>query len=597
MPGDEHIITISVKVNEASSLESSPMEQEVMRMYSSSMDDQSGEEEDDEEFRGLSVGVASVKAVTVSSTQPHSVATDPTSSTPSTQHFAASSSTFADARHITGMLTLPRATGELKKPRAMDQSQPEYSVISEGEKDRSGLEVKGRRCHCDFSDIPYTNGLTEHHYEGTMSTGPVPAGLRGPSQEPGFADFSVFAEPEMELEPWCCGLSHAGTMEHRKNGKTKGSNLTNGFCEGHSAEEDTDLQSEVEPNSLHLAERGTCKLNSPETVPPSQGHTSGASAHQERLPAGCEALGRPGTFSSLALDSELGAGREEVEQDEEAETETEESVFSFPTTVSGSVSEEFASFCEAVFPEELEEPGDFTDAVFAPSPGEKENKEKETEEDKVVNELLAESDQENPDQTTPCGDQGAEEWGERDLPSSDSFADFHSAPLTTAVGGQGEMEGGWGLFGGQAEGETWAEFGEERNRRTEEESGVIQRERLKASCSIRFLRILQASFPSVTFPRLDRQSWMEGIEEDMALEEQEERSAELVSSLGVLLEALDTQTEEGAEPQLCPTHWVPRGAWRQPQNVHEAVGLRFQWGGSRSNRALLRCLGIDTGNL
>uniref|UniRef100_A0A4W5LL94 Aftiphilin clathrin-binding box domain-containing protein n=1 Tax=Hucho hucho TaxID=62062 RepID=A0A4W5LL94_9TELE len=42
---------------------------------------------------------------------------------------------------------------------------------------------------------------------------------------------------------------------------------------------------------------------------------------------------------------------------------------------------------------------------------------------------------------------------------------------------------------------------------------------------------------------------------------------------------------------------VPRGAWRLPQDLHDAVGLGFQWGGSHSNGALLRCLGMDTRNV
>lgn len=33
------------------------------------------------------------------------------------------------------------------------------------------------------------------------------------------------------------------------------------------------------------------------------------------------------------------------------------------------------------------------------------------------------------------------------------------------------------------------------------------------------------------------------------------------------------------------------------QNIHEAVGLRYQWGGSHCNKALLCCLGIDTRNI
>lgn len=37
--------------------------------------------------------------------------------------------------------------------------------------------------------------------------------------------------------------------------------------------------------------------------------------------------------------------------------------------------------------------------------------------------------------------------------------------------------------------------------------------------------------------------------------------------------------------------------WAQLRDIHEAVGLRYQWGGSHCNKALLCCLGIDTRNI
>lgn len=39
------------------------------------------------------------------------------------------------------------------------------------------------------------------------------------------------------------------------------------------------------------------------------------------------------------------------------------------------------------------------------------------------------------------------------------------------------------------------------------------------------------------------------------------------------------------------------GVWTQLQDVHEALGLRYQWGGSHGNKVLLCCLGIDTRNI
>lgn len=39
------------------------------------------------------------------------------------------------------------------------------------------------------------------------------------------------------------------------------------------------------------------------------------------------------------------------------------------------------------------------------------------------------------------------------------------------------------------------------------------------------------------------------------------------------------------------------GVWKRLQDIHEALGLRYQWGGSHCNKALLCCLGIDTRNI
>lgn len=40
-----------------------------------------------------------------------------------------------------------------------------------------------------------------------------------------------------------------------------------------------------------------------------------------------------------------------------------------------------------------------------------------------------------------------------------------------------------------------------------------------------------------------------------------------------------------------------RSVWTRLQDIHEALGLRHQWGGSHGNKVLLACLGIDTRNI
>ncbi|XP_038816752.1 aftiphilin-like [Salvelinus namaycush] len=636
------------------------MEQEVMPIYSSSpppLDDESGGEEDDDEFGDFSGGVA------MPSNQPCPSTTDPASPTPSTVRFSVSnSSSFAGTTHSNGISKQFRAADDLKKPRApvVDQSQPANTGTSEVGRVRPGLEVKGQPCHCDLPDLPLTNGFTKWHHQGTMSAGLVPAGLCSPSQEQGFADFSAFAEPEMELEPWCCGFTHTHSTEHRKDGRMEGTNLTNGFCNAHSVQKDIEQRARIEPggpDSQCLAQQGDRDCTGVQQHCELRGHPqdSGLLATTEVLCARGEGLGEPGERapsinrdSMLTQDPELGGRR--VDEEEDKESETEDSVSPLPTTVSGSVSEEFSSFGEAVSSDALEEFGDFGETVFTPSSIGEEEKEKEevqrsdlreetetkmVEEEEVpsqedfadfnqsesrTQEGFGDFDQdysEDPGPTQACG----EEVGHGDLPLSDSFADFHSAPLE----GQGEREEGWGGYGDQRgllEGETWAEFGEEdRARRTEEaeEKGgesfqggaAVRRDSLQASLSIRLQRVLQTSFSAVAVPELDQEREGTGLVEEetveetgeetgMEEEEEEDSGAGVLNvlSLRALLETLDTQPEEEETKGLNhTTHWVPRGAWRQPQDLHDAVGLGFQWGGSHSNRALLRCLGMDTRNM
>ncbi|KAK6328141.1 hypothetical protein J4Q44_G00001190 [Coregonus suidteri] len=569
---------LHLKVYEAFSQESSPMEQEVMRIYPSSpppLDDESGGEEDDDEFRDFSGGVPSSGGVAMSSNQLCPSTTDPASPTPSMVHFSVSNSSFfAGATHSNGISKQFRAADDLKKPRApvVDQSQPANTVTLEVGRGRPGLEVKGQPCHCDLPDLPLTNGFTERHHQGTMSAGLVPAGLGSPSQEQGFADFSAFAEPEMELEPWCCGFTH--TTEYRKDGRTEGTNLANGFCEAYSVKKDIEQRARIErggPDSRCLAQQGDRDC-------------TGVQQH-------------PQDSAGLLP----------------------------PHGVSGSVSEDFASFGEAVSSDALEEFGDFGETVFTPlSPGEEEEvqrsdlreetetkmgeEEDDNEEEDFGNfrdagsfpsqddfadfnqsesrtqEVFGDFDQdysEDPGPTEVCG----EEVGHGDLPLSDSFADFHSAPLEGGAEGQGEREEGWGGFWGP------------------------ERDSLQASLSIRLQRVLQTSFPAVAVPELDQERSMErGMEEETGVEEseeeteteEEERGVEVlkVLSLRALLETLGTQPDEEETKGLNhTTHWIPRGAWRQPQDLHDAVGLGFQWGGSHSNRTLLRCLGMDTRNM
>ncbi|XP_056148196.1 aftiphilin-like [Lampris incognitus] len=175
------------------------------------------------------------------------------------------------------------------------------------------------------------------------------------------------------------------------------------------------------------------------------------------------------------------------------------------------------------------------------------------------------------------------------LPSSDSFADFCSAPI------EGDEEGCWAEFRNQrhqAEGNTWTQFGEEGSTTQTEGDAEVKQDRRRGdeasngdSCQDsvprRIQRLLHTSFPEVL----------------VASGGQHE---EEVLSLSNLLQAQNHHPEDGRQerPHQCPEmHGVQWGMWWQRMDIHNAVGLKFQWGDSHTNKILLMCLGMDTRNI
>ncbi|XP_029986656.1 aftiphilin a isoform X2 [Sphaeramia orbicularis] len=187
-----------------------------------------------------------------------------------------------------------------------------------------------------------------------------------------------------------------------------------------------------------------------------------------------------------------------------------------------------------------------------------------------------------------------------DFPVSDSFGNFSSA----AEG----ADAGWSAFGEpeeqqqQLDGESWAAFSteetvppppvgsrEEEDEEEEEEEEWHESEspavteqsgstdRQTASLSDRLEKLFQSSFPQTPAPQLEDE----------------------VVSLKILLEPAEDKPESGAkEDSRPPCNRAVRGSvWMQLQDIHEAFGLRHQWGGSHCNKALLCSLGIDTRNI
>ncbi|CAJ1052872.1 aftiphilin a isoform X4 [Xyrichtys novacula] len=201
------------------------------------------------------------------------------------------------------------------------------------------------------------------------------------------------------------------------------------------------------------------------------------------------------------------------------------------------------------------------------------------------------------------GESEVEDQGKfADFPVSDSFGNFSSAVEGTDDG----ADAGWSAFGEQqqeAEGESWAAFSteptvappadskeeveeEEEEEWHDSEAPAVSEEASRTDkqavlLSFRLEKLFQSSFPlTAAVPTV----------KDVA-----------VSSLKDLLEPLEEKPQQGGEeeketsPRNSSVH--SNSVWLQLQDIHEAIGLRYQWGGSHCNKVLLCCLGIDTRNI
>lgn len=66
---------------------------------------------------------------------------------------------------------------------------------------------------------------------------------------------------------------------------------------------------------------------------------------------------------------------------------------------------------------------------------------------------------------------------------------------------------------------------------------------------------------------------------------------------GVTMQQVGQPTRPRLRPGPPSTPCLHRSVWTRLQDIHEAFGLRHQWGGSHCNKVLLSCLGIDTRNI
>nr|XP_061792013.1 aftiphilin-like [Nerophis lumbriciformis] len=170
--------------------------------------------------------------------------------------------------------------------------------------------------------------------------------------------------------------------------------------------------------------------------------------------------------------------------------------------------------------------------------------------------------------------------------ADDSFGEFN-APKLDEEGGDSLVsssgtDGEWKAFGEAAqvtEGEStttesWAAFGSEgaaeESWHEAETSSTVDQDNSRHTNEVLWSRVeklLEASFPQPA--RCPSPS-----------------AEERIVSLKTLLKAPEDVSSA-----------LHGGVWSQLQDIHEAVGLRHQWGGSYCNKTLLSCLGIDTRNI
>ncbi|KAL1257831.1 hypothetical protein QQF64_011075 [Cirrhinus molitorella] len=168
-----------------------------------------------------------------------------------------------------------------------------------------------------------------------------------------------------------------------------------------------------------------------------------------------------------------------------------------------------------------------------------------------------------------------------ELPPSDSFADFSSAPFGgVAVGG----EDNWAAFGPHeaTEGgqDSWATFeNEQRIAHLDKEEQDVETSVAPSSddlqsgtadYSYKIQHLFRTGFPSDFRPEVS------GVTEVLPLHK--------------FLQAQDPQ--EQRDPSSSFAQESDLAMWRHLQDIHGTHGLKYKWAGSHSNRILLDCLGI-----
>ncbi|NXA39377.1 AFTIN protein, partial [Eudromia elegans] len=185
---------------------------------------------------------------------------------------------------------------------------------------------------------------------------------------------------------------------------------------------------------------------------------------------------------------------------------------------------------------------------------------------------------------------------------SDDFADFSSAGCNQPVD--------WNAFEDEQQDScSWAAFGDEQTGESHHRKETWQSHRTDVPGRIdgSVVHETDSSAPAASQGATRRQSQEPAPSIQTTLLSRLERIFEVcfpsmhvleveeeISSLNHLLEACEKQMK--TEDTLANSGEL-MDVWRELQDIHDAYGLRYQWGGSHSNKKLLCSLGIDTRNI
>ncbi|XP_072246712.1 uncharacterized protein aftphb [Leuresthes tenuis] len=475
-------------------------------------------------------------------------------------------------------------------------------------------DAESQNCNAE-STLYLTNGFAQDPHK---SGGASVMGACSPKEEMGFADFTVFTE--QVSHPWCCGFTEQWDRKVGGAGLNSGQGII--------------MESEPRFHHVYKAKEDVCimakhceKRDAALVQPPQDHHQPQEAAAALNLATGEEDPGIP----------QDGQGERRLSCSSLQTSELQRVKENISETMYESASDDLASFCDDLSFEgasadlepnvsSLGSQDDQTDCDRTDD--DEEEPENCRERDclfriSMANLRLSESEKDfqhsnhyatqetsatssqsqsgtNPEEKiadftdrsrilhrdqefVQTADAGVHILG--NLPPSDSFADFCSAPT------QDDGEGLWTDFkdqSAQVEGKTWMGFREpvsslqaggddEEELRRGEELGARRKNSCQASLSCRVEQLFQSSFPEVLVP---------------AAEVQEEQ---LVPS--ALLQTEHLPQSEDDIPEVSHTLSIQQTMLWPHQDIHSSVGLQFRWGGSHSNRALLRCLGVDARNI